>query len=387
MSVERQNLCGCLGIKDRPLRITPQDKRLTKRTRLLCAIPFALALQPLAEASSIFVSYSSATGGGIEAFSLAPQSAGTLFDSENAAVTSLTVANNAAYWVTGTAIFSDNVTDATGGNGKTALPGIPFGGVTVSDLAVDPIASSYLVGWIAPGFGWFIAQYPLIPDGTFNIFVNATAPIQGLTIEGNNAYWLEGSNIWSQALGSTTRNQVQSFTLGPVSLTDLAVDPASQSYLLAASEPGLPPLLARYPLIPNASGNLFAFANDNIGAVTIAGGRAYWIDGSSVWSENLNGTDLTLQETLPAQFTPTDLAVSPDAPVAAPEPVTFVLTGSALTALALVRRRLRGSREKTARGFGRGNNAELLEKTKLIPVVPRLRDLAVNCARNDNAAN
>jgi hypothetical protein len=66
------------------------------------------------------------------------------------------------------------------------------------------------------------------------------------------------------------------------------------------------------------------------------------IDGQSVYSEKLDGTDFTLQETLPNGVTPTDLAVSLDAPVAAPEPATSAALGGGLilTALLLRNRRL-----------------------------------------------
>ncbi len=315
---------------------------MTKPARILCAAIFALPLQPLSRASSLLVSYTSANGGGgIDRFSLIPQAAGTLFDSENAAVTSLTVANNTAYWVSGTQVLSESLAGTTGGGGKTALPGVPFDGVSISDLAVDPATKSYLVGWIAPGFGWFIAQYPLKPDGTFTIFVNATAPIQGLSVVGDKSYWIEGTKIWSQNLDGTGKTQVQSFTFGNVTLNDLAVDPASQTYFLAASTSGLPPLVARYPLTPNSTGTLFTFGNNNIAALTVAGDRAYWIDGSSVWSENLNGTGLTLQETLPTGFTPTDLAVSLDTPGAVPEATSAMMLGGGLIAIGFFRRRRR----------------------------------------------
>jgi len=302
---------------------------LTISQRILCAAVVGLVAQNLAHASSLLVSYSSTNGGGIEKFSLTPQSTGTLFASDNAAINTLTTANNTAYWATSTQISSDSLNDATGGSGKTALPSIPFGGVTITDLAVDPATNDYYVGWNAPGFGWFIAQYP--PSGSnFAVFANATTLVQGLTIANNTAYWIEGQNIYSQDLGTTTRHLLQSFTLGPVTLNDVAIDTAGQTYLLAASENGLPPLIARYPLTPNASGVLFTFGTNPITALTVAGDRAYWIDGSNVWSENLNGTDLTLQETLPASFTLTDLAVSIDPPAAAPEPSGLVMLAGGL---------------------------------------------------------
>lgn len=311
---------------------------MTISQRIWCAAVFGLAAQNLAHASSLLVSYSSTNGGGVEKFSLTPQSTGTLFASDNAAINTLTTANNTAYWATGTQIFSDSLNDATGGTGKTALPSIPFGGVTITDLAVDPATNDYYVGWnAAPGFGWFIAQYPP-SGGNFAIFVNATTLVQGLTIENNTAYWIEGANIYSQDLGATTRHLLQSFTLGPVTLNDLAIDTAGQTYLLAAATSGIPPLVGRYPLVPNASGTLFAFSTNPITALTVAGGRAYWLDGSSVWSENLNGTDLTLQETLPAQFTPTDLAVSIDPPAAVPEPSGLVMLSGGLICILLRRR-------------------------------------------------
>ena len=320
-------------------------EKLVTRSYVFRAIFLALALQPVSHASALFVSYSSSAGGGVDQFSLVPQTPGTIFDSENASVSSLTVAGNRAYWVSANQVYSDSLTDNTGGEGKTSLPSVPFGGVTVSDLAVDPVTNSYLVGWIAPGFGWFIAQYPLTPNASFNVFVNATNPIQGLTVVGNTAYWIEGTNIWSQNLDGTGKTLVQSFTLGNVSLSDLAVDLPSQTYLLAASSSGLPPLVGRYPLAPQSSGQLFAFGSSSITALTIAGDRAYWIDGSSVWSENLNGTNLTLQETFPSQLTPTDLAVSLT-PAAVPEPTGWILIAGGLMVLVLAR--LRGLRSQQA---------------------------------------
>jgi hypothetical protein len=136
---------------------------------------------------------------------------------------------------------------------------------------------------------------------------------------------------------------VQSFTFGNVSLSDLAVDPLSQTYLLAATSTGLPPLVARYPLTPQSTGQIFAFGNSSTTALTIASDRAYWIDGSSVWSENLNRTNLTLQETLSSQFTPTDLAVSLNRPAAAQEPASSVLPGSGLIVVALASRQYQRS--------------------------------------------
>jgi len=299
--------------------------------KLLTTTALILSLHTSGRASSLLVSYTTASGGGgIERYSLTPQSAGTTFDTETTPVTSLTAVNNTAYWATGTRIFSDSLTDPAAGAGKTLLSTIPFAGFSISDLAVDPITNTYLVGWIAPGLGWFVVQYPLAPNSDFTIFSNDTAPIQGLTVVGNTAYWTEGSGIFSEHLDGTGKSQIQSFNFGAVTLNDLAVDPASQTYFLAAATSGLPPLIARYPLTLNSSGTLFAFANSNINALTIAGDQAYWIDGMSIWSENLNGTGLTLQETLPSQLTPTDLAVSLDPMVAAPEPATWTLLGIAL---------------------------------------------------------
>lgn len=311
--------------------------------KIFCVATFMFSFQALSRADSLLVSYASAAGaGGIEMFSLTPQSAGTLFDAENAPITSLTTAGNAAYWVTaGTQVWSDGLADTTGGAAKTALPSVPFGGVSITDLAVDPVTNSYLVGWNAPGFGWFIAQYPLAPNAAYSIFSNDTAPIQGLTVAANQAYWIEGTNLWLENLDGTGKTVLQSFTLGNVVLNDLAVDLASQSYLLAASTTGLPPLLARYPLTPQASGTLFAFANNNIPGVTISGNRLYWIDGSNVWSEDLNGTGLTLQETLPSQYTLTDLAVSQVVPAAVPEPATRMMLAVALIGMLLITRRHR----------------------------------------------
>src|SRR3954453_5731381 len=115
---------------------------------LLTTIALILSLHTPGQASSLLVSYTTTTGGGgIEKYSLTPQSAGTTFDTEAAPVTSLTAVNNTAYWATGTSIFSDPVADSTGGAGKTLLSTIPFAGFTITDLAVDPITNSYLEGW------------------------------------------------------------------------------------------------------------------------------------------------------------------------------------------------------------------------------------------------
>jgi hypothetical protein len=275
-------------------------------------------------------------------FSLSPLSPGTLFDSENVPVTSLTVAGDAAYWVAGSQVTADNLADTTGGGSKVLLPSTPFAGVTVTDLAVSPASNTYLVGWTAPGYGWFVAQYPLTPAGAFTVFSNDSNPIHGLTIAGNTAYWIDGANVFSEQLDGTGKAILQSFTAGAVTLNDLAIDSVNQTYVLAASTAGIPPLLARYPLTPNASGAVFAFANSNIPAVTVAGDTLYWIDGQSVWSENLNGTNLTLQETLPSQFTPTDLAVSLSTPATTPEPHSEALLGGGLIVLGMVRRRGQG---------------------------------------------
>jgi hypothetical protein len=304
--------------------------------RILFAALIALSLQPLSRADSLLVSYSSATGGGVQKFSLTPQSAGTVFASDTAAINNLSVANNTVYWATNTQIWSDSLTDMTAGTGKNALPSVPFGGVTITDIAVSPTNNSYYVGWDAPGYGWFIAQYPLSPISTFTVFSNDSNPVKGLSIAGNNVYWIDGTNILSQNLDGTGRTTIQSFNLGPVTLNDLAVDPFTQSYLLSATKSGIPPLLARYPLVPQASGALFAFGSD-IPAVTISGDRAFWIDGSNIWSENINGTDLTLQETLPSDLTLTDLAISVDQPVnTVPEPATGGMLATGLFAIALM---------------------------------------------------
>ena len=303
------------------------------------AMLLALCLAPVTRADAVLVSFSTATGGGIDEFSLTPEASGTVFDAENTAVNSVTIANNTAYWSTGSQIFSDSLTDSAYGANKTALPSIPFAGVSITDLAVDPATNSYFVGWNAPGYGWFIAEYPLSPSGNYSIFKDGTAPIQGLTVSGDTAYWIEGTKIYSQKLDGSGLTQLQNFDPG-VSLFDLAVDPAAHTYFLGAAAPPVS-ILGEYPLTPNASGNVFAFANDNITALTIAGDRAYWIDGQSVWSENLNGQNLTLQEMLPQQFTPTDLAVSLDTPAAAPEPATVVVVIGGFIVIALVKRRLK----------------------------------------------
>jgi len=236
------------GIETPNFWLSHQETSLKTSLKLLGLAVLILATQSFTQAASLLVSYSSLNGGGVEKFSLTPQSAGTIFDLETDAITSLTVAGNTAYWVSGNAqIYSDSLNDVTGGAAKTALPSIPFAGVTVSDLAVDPATNQYLVGWIAPGRGWFIAQYPLAPAGAFSVSVNATATIQGLSIVGGKAYWIEGINVWSQNLDGTDKTRVQNFSLGGVELNDLAVDSASQTYLLSAVTSGLPPLIARYP--------------------------------------------------------------------------------------------------------------------------------------------
>ena len=304
--------------------------------RILFATLIAISLQQFSRADSLLVSYSSATGGGIQKFSLTPNSSGTLFASDAGAINHLSVANNTAYWATNTQIWSDSLADITAGSGKNALPSVPFGGVTITDIAVSPTNNSYYVGWDAPGFGWFIAQYPLSPASTFTVFSNDSNPVKGISIAGNNVYWIDGSNILSQNLDGSGRTTIQSFTLGPVTLNDLAVDPVTQSYLLSATTSGIPPLLARYPLVPQASGTLFAFGSD-IPAVEISGDRAFWIDGSNIWSENINGTDLTLQETLPSDLTLTDLAISVDQPVnTVSEPATGGMFATGLFALVLM---------------------------------------------------
>ena len=310
---------------------------MSKVLSLSSAILIAFSFSAVSQASSLLVSYSTATGGGVEMFSLVPQSAGSLYASADAPINTITTAGNSAYWATSTQIYADSLDDATGGTAKTALPSIPFAGITVNDLAVSPSTNSYLVGWIAPGYGWFIGQYPLSPaDGAYSVFVNAANPIQGLTIADGKVYWIEDVRVLSQNLDGTGKAQIQQLGAGVV-LNDLAVDPASQTYFLAASAPPLPPLIARYPLSPNASGNLITFGTTSIKALTIADDRAYWIDGSSVWSERLNGTDVVLQETLPAQYTLTDLAIA----VNAPEPGTWAMLGGGLVLLGLGKLRRR----------------------------------------------
>lgn len=314
--------------------------------KTLAAVAILLSVQSVAPASSLFVSYTSSSGGGIDVFSLTPQTPGTQYDSENAGVSSLTVANNTAYWVTNSLqIYSDTLNDQTGGTGKTALNSVPFAGVTITDLAVDPVSGSYFVGWNAPGYGWFVADYPSTTDPAYSIFVNGADPIRGLTVDGNKAYWIEGTRLLSQNLDGTGKSVFQSFD-STVTLFDLGIDSADQAYFLSAYAPGLSPLLIRYPLTTNASGNLVSISNTNIAALTLAGDRLYWIDGSSIWSENVNGTGLTLQQTLPSGFTPTDLAVSLDTvtTAAVPEPATSAMVGGVLIALAFFTRRYQARR-------------------------------------------
>jgi hypothetical protein len=305
--------------------------------RILCATLIALSLSSLSRADSLLVSYSSASGGGIQKFSLTPQSSGTLFASDNAAINNITVASNTAYWATSNQIWADSLTDITGGTTRNALPSVPFAGVSITSLAVSPTNNSYFVGWDAPGYGWFVVDYPLSPTSdTFTVFSNDSHPVKGLTVVVNRVYWIDGDNVFSQNVDGSGRTTVQTFDAGAVTLRDLAVDPVTQSYLLSATTSGLPPLLAQYPLTPQASGVVFAFGAD-IPGVVISGDRVFWIDGSNIWSKNINGTDLILQETLPSDFTLTDLAISPDQPVTAvPEPATVSMFAMGLFALALV---------------------------------------------------
>lgn len=117
--------------------------------RTLCTTLLALSFLSLSRADSLLVSCASTDGGGgIEQFSLTPQAAGTLFDPENAAITSVTVANHTVYWAS-TQVCSDSVTDTTAGVGKTPLPSVPFASVSITDLAVDPVIQSSLVPWNA----------------------------------------------------------------------------------------------------------------------------------------------------------------------------------------------------------------------------------------------
>lgn len=239
--------------------------------RILYATLIALSLQSFSRADSLLVSYSSANGGGIQQFSLTPQSSGTLFASDSSAINHLTIANNTAYWSTNTQIWSDNLADISGGTAKSALPSVPFAGVSITDIAVSPADNSYFVAWDAPGYGWFIAQYPLSPSSSsFTVFSNDSNPVKGLTVADNRVYWIDGANVFSQNVDGTGRTTLQTFNLGPVTLNDLAVDLATQSYVLSATTPGLPPLLAQYPLTPQASGVLFAFGSD-IPGVHLAG--------------------------------------------------------------------------------------------------------------------
>jgi hypothetical protein len=289
--------------------------------RYLCAIVFAGLVPSFCLADSLLVSYSSGAGGGIEKFSLVPHSAGTTLVTESSGVTTVTVANNTAYWVSNNQIWSDNVADI-GGAGKTALPSVPPVPVTITSLAVSATDNSYLVGWDAPGFGWFVAKFPLTGSDPYTVFSNDSSQVKGLTVSGNQAYWIDGTDVLTTNLDGSGRAKFQSFTLGPVTLYDVAVNAATQTYFLAASTPGLPPLIVQYPLTPQASGNLFTFSpsNNTITALTIGGDTVYWTDGSSIWSENLDGTGLTVQQTFDAGVTITDLAVVQDQPTATPVP-------------------------------------------------------------------
>jgi hypothetical protein len=308
------------------------------KLRILCATLIALSLSSFSRADSLLVSYSSANGGGIQKFSLTPQSSGTLFASDTAAINTLTVAGNTAYWATTTQIWADGLTDLTGGTGKSALPSVPFAGVSITDLAVSPIDNTYFVAWDAPGFGWFLADYPLSPtSSTFTIFSNDSHPVKGVTIAGNRVYWIDGGNVFSENVDGTGRTTVQTFDPAAVTLNDLAVDPVTQTYIVSAISSGLPPLLAQYPLTPQASGVIFTFGTNDIPGVVISGDRVFWIDGSNIWSKNINGTDLTLQESLPSDLTLTDLAIAQDEPLTAvPEPASVGMFAMGLFAAALL---------------------------------------------------
>jgi hypothetical protein len=295
----------------------------SRPARLFFALA-ALVFAAPAYALSYFVSF----GGGVDMigkYPLDPFFAGTTFATADNAQ-GLTYADGKLYWLEGANVWMQNVD----GTGKTLLQTY---GVTPTDLAVDAAGGSYFASF---GGGIdMIGKYPLQPFFAGTTLVG-TNDAHGLTYADGKIYWLEGANVWMQNVDGTGKTLLQTYGVTP---TDLAVDAASGNYF--ASFGGGLDMIGKYPLSPFFAGTTFTGSDDAHG-LTYADGKVYWLEGTHVWMQNVDGSGKELLQTF--GIAPISLAVetaplsNPLPPVGVPDPAaTGLLVAGALGILATMR--------------------------------------------------
>jgi hypothetical protein len=290
----------------------------------------ALGVPENAVASEIFVSFASPGAQTINAYPLAPDSAGQRIIPATAPQ-GLTTAGGKLYWIDGTTVYDANLD----GTGVTTLLNL---GVAPTSIAVSASDNEIFVSFNSPG-AQTINVYPLVPDAVGQRLISATAPT-GLTIAGGKLYWIDGTTVYGANLDGTGITTLLSLGIVP---TSIAVDAADSEIFASFDSPGAQ-TIDFYPLEPDAAGQrlIAATAPEDL---TIAGGKLYWIDGASIFDANLDGSGLgTL---LNFGVVPTSIAVFDSPVIATSEPPSMgvLLLGFAMLATPHV---LAGRRRRTA---------------------------------------
>ena len=147
-----------------------------------------------------------------------------------------------------------------------------------------------------------INKYPLAPGAWGTHFSDTSTAAHGLTLAGDNLYWLEDKSVWTQRLDGSGKTLLQSFGVAPV---DLAVDVASGSYFTSFG--GAYNDINKYPLTPGAWGVHFTDTSASAHGLTLAGSSLYWLEDRDVWTQRLDGSGKTLLQRF--GVAPTDLAI------------------------------------------------------------------------------
>jgi len=146
-----------------------------------------------------------------------------------------------------------------------------------------------------------IGTYPVVPGAWGTQFATTASAAHGLTVAGDNLYWLEGNNIYVQGINGGSKTPFQSFGIAPL---DLTVDVTNGIY--HSSFGGNSDSIGQYPLAPDVWGVQFATGNDPHG-LSLSGNTLYWLEGNNVWMQDIGSTSKSLLQNF--GIAPIDLAV------------------------------------------------------------------------------
>ena len=156
----------------------------------------------------------------------------------------------------------------------------------------------------APSNG--VGIYPMDPGMGGTGGVLSSNP-QDLTIAGDHLYWIDGNTVRTANLDGSNASTYRTFGVSPSSI---AVDPIGGHFYAAFNNLPYAPSngVGIYPMDPGMGGT-GGVLSSNPQDLTIAGGHLYWIDGDTVRTANLDGSNALTYRTF--GVSPSSIAVDP----------------------------------------------------------------------------